>query len=300
MYRSQEDALIVQSKQFQKIHPETWPICVPSYNRPNPKILASCSEDIPLVFFVRREQLREYSHLRSAYRVIPIDGVTNIGETRAKIVKWAQKKGYDNIFMLDDDITQLDYLYPYKLPSGKTSMRSHGLNCGTGSKELSETAFKMWMLWLDRLDSDVAMSAPLYRPDSWHMKNADADMRYNSAACIQCIHLNTKLLKETGITYRSSDEVGNEDYALQFQIMEAGLKTCVITDLVYNCPPINSSPGGCEGASGIADPNERYKKYVRLFKRNVSGKNHPGILIKDTRTGVPSIKFNWKYWRSLL
>lgn len=300
MYRSQEDALLVQNPNFNKLHPEIWPICVPSYNRSVPKILECADTSLPLVFFVRREQLPEYKYIRKWFRVVPIDGVSNIGETRAKIVKWATKKGYSNIFMLDDDITQVDYLYPFTLESGNTCMRSSGLNRNAGSKYLDPVAFKIWMLWLNRLDPDVAMSSPLYRPDSWHMKNADADMVYNSGACIQCIHLNIDLLNEHGIKYESSDKVGNEDYALQFRIMEEGLKTCVITDLVYNCPPINSDPGGCEGASGIDDSNKRYEKYCKLFRKNVSGKNHPGIAIKETRTGCKSIKFVWKYWRNLV
>ena len=90
---------------------------------------------------------------------------------------------------------------------------------------------------------------------------------------------------------------GNEDYALQFETMSAGLLTCVFTDLMYGCPAVGSHPGGCENASGIADVTERYQKYIQLFVKNISGDSHEGVVIKQTRSsGIPSIKFNWKYW----
>lgn len=297
MYRSQNMAKAA-NKNF--TDSDIFPICVPSYNRPHPKIVDCADERLPLVFFVRREQLDEYRYLREKFRVVPIDGVSNIGETRAKILKWARVKRYNNIFMLDDDIQQVDYLYPFTLESGNECMRANTLNTRKKGSYLDPTAFKIWMLWLERLDPDVAISSPSYRPDSWHMKKAGADMMYNSGACIQCIHLNVELLHEYNIRYESSDVVGNEDYALQFHIMDKGLKSCILTDLVYNCPPINQNAGGCQGASGYNDPTERYKKYIKLFKNNVSGKDHPGVLTKQTRTGFESIKFNWKYWRDQL
>lgn len=299
MYRTQKCALYVEKSKFLSKHPSIYPICVPSYNRPNPKIVESIQDDLPVVFFVRREQLDQYKHLRDRFRVVPISNVHDLGETRAKIVKWAKAKGYSNIFMLDDDISSLDYLYPAKTRGGNTCMRASRLNAGLPLKGLNPTAFKIWMAWLDRLDKDVAMSAPLYRPDSWHMKNAGAPMVYNSGVCSQCIHLNVDLLEEAGVRYVANAIGGVEDYALQFKAMSAGLKSVVITDLVYDCPPINSEPGGCENANGYSDAAKRYEFYYEQFIKNVSGKDHPGIVSKTSRSGYHTIKFNWKYWRGL-
>lgn len=298
-YRSQKHARIVEGKRFKITHPEIWPICVPSYNRPNPRIVDCADPSLPLVFFVRKEQLDDYKHLRKSFRVVPINNVHDLGETRAKIMLWAKKKGYDNIFMLDDDITSLDYLYPGKTKGGNLCMRSHRLNSGKVASWLNPTAFKIWMLWLDHLDPDVAISAPSYRPDSWHMKHAGAKMRYNSGAMSQCIHLNVSKLYKAGVKYVSNSEAGVEDYALQFKAMGAGLKTVVLTDLIYDCPPINSDSGGCEGANGYSDAVERYKFYHKQFIKNVCGKGHPGIVSKVSRSGYPTIKFNWSYWREL-
>lgn len=297
MYRSQKAAQFTETEKFRERHPEIWPICIPSYNRPEPKILESIYEDLPLVFFVRREQLDQYKYLRKRFRVVPIDGVSNIGETRYKILKWAFVKGYEHIFMLDDDISSVDYLYPGETRGGNVCMRASRLNEGLNLKGLNPVAFRVWQAFIDKLDEDTAITAPLYRPDSWHMKNKGAKIRYNSGPVIQCIHLSVSKLYEHGIQYESSDVIGNEDIAIQFRVMEKGLKTAVITDLVYDCPPINSQPGGCENASGYSDANERYERYCKLFLKNVSGKDHPGVLLKKSRSGFKSIKLNWKYWR---
>lgn len=298
LYKSQRLAEYVQTDQFSRVHPEIWPICIPSYNRPKPKILDSVYEDLPLVFFVRKEQIPQYRYLRKRFRVIPITGVSNIGQTRAKIVKWAHVKGYNNIFMLDDDISSVDYMYPDMTKGGNLCMRASRLNAGLPLKGLNPIAFRMWQAYIDALDPETTITAPLYRPDSWHMKYANAAPQYNSGSVIQCIHLNIENLYNANLQYESSDIVGNEDLALQFRVMEAGLKTAVITDLEYDCPPINSHPGGCENASGYSDPSERYEKYCSLFFENVSGENHPGVGLKISRAGFKSIKLNWKYWRN--
>lgn len=279
---------------------ELWPICIPSYNRPNPKIIRKALPGLPLVFFVRKEQKELYKPLEKEYpgcKIVTISGVSNIGQTRRKIVKWAQHYGYDNIFMLDDDILSVDYLYPGETSGGHTCMRSNRLNRGKVSS-VTPSGFRVWQYIVENiLASDVAITSPIYRPDSWNMKNCNAQYRYNTGQCIQCIHLNVGLLKQAGLNYKSSEIVGNEDLALQFHVLESGLKTCMITDVVYDCPKINTGKGGCEGASGIQDPKERYQYYIDLFMKNVCKGDHPGVGLKVSRTGVNSIKLNWNYWR---
>ena len=110
----------------------------------DPEIAKRASDDLPLVFFVRREQLPQYKHLKDRFRVVPIDGVKDIGETRSKILKWARVKGYDNIFMLDDDVTQVDYLYPWETSGGKLCMRASHINEHNGENGLRPLAFRMW------------------------------------------------------------------------------------------------------------------------------------------------------------
>lgn len=277
-----------------------FPICVPSYNRPNPDVVKSLEmyPDLPIILFIRNteEQKKLYHHLKDKCRIILLEDVENIGQTRKAIVDWCIEHRITNIFMFDDDIKGVDILYPHETANGTLCMRAHHINIGSKSV-IDPTVLRIWMNMIRSSDKDLTLSSPLYRPDSWHMKNANADIRYNSGACIQCIHLNIKNLYKNHINYKDTEICGNEDYALQFEIMSAGLKTCVFTDLMYECPAVGSLPGGCENASGIADINERYTKYVGLFKQNISGENHPGIKIKTTKSGLTSIKFDWRYWR---
>ena len=279
---------------------QIWPICIPSYNRPSPKILKKAPPGLPLILFVRKEQKELYKRLKEEYsglRVVSITNVHDLGETRAKIVKWAKYFRHKNIFMLDDDILSMDYLYPGETSGGNTCMRSSRINHGKRSA-LNPRGFKVWQYIIEHeLSPETAITAPLYRPDSWHMKNADAEYRYNSGQCMQCVHLNIELLDKYGLNYGSNSKYGVEDLSLQFWAMEAGLKTCAITDLVYDCPPINSEPGGCENANGIHDAAKRYNYYCDKFYENVCHGDHPGVGIKTSRSGFKSIKLNWRYWR---
>lgn len=297
MYRSQRVAKYVSGEKFLSRHPEIWPICVPSYNRPDPEIAKRASDDLPLVFFVRREQLPQYKHLRDRFRVVPIDGVKDIGETRSKILKWARVKGYDNIFMLDDDVTQVDYLYPWETSGGKLCLRASHINEQNGENGLRPIAFRMWQAYVDKLHEDTVITTISYRPNSWSLKYADMETVYNCGYAIQCVHLNVKKLCENGLDYSSNAFCGVEDYAIQFQAMEKGLRTTVIRDLMYHCPAINSNPGGCENMGGISDPHERYEHYRELFLKNISGKDHPGVGVKRSTSGFISIKFKWDYWK---
>lgn len=296
MYRSQELYEKVKDMDMQ-----LYPICVPTYNRPNPVIMKSLEAfpELPIILFIRndREQKKLYSKWRKKCRIVLLDDVHDLGETRAAIINWCIEHRIPKIFMMDDDITELDYLYPHETKNGTLCMRSSRQNEGKIHKGLSPVVLRMWQHMISECDSRLTISVPAYRPDSWHMKNKDAKLVYNHGVCSQCIYINVKNLHKYHINYSSNAECGVEDYVLQFRVMSAGLLTCTFTDLMYNCPAINSHPGGCENANGYSDPNERYKMYAEKFIQNVCGEGHEGIAIKTARTGVPTIKFNWKYWR---
>ena len=104
---------------------------------------------------------------------------------------------------------------------------------------------------------------------------------------------------KNNINYRDTEECGNEDYALQFDIMSKGLSTCVFKDLMYGCPAVGSLEGGNEDACKIKDIKERYEHFISMFLKNVSKGDHPGIRISRSKSDIPSIKFNWKYWKKM-
>ena len=297
MYRSQVLYNEVKDDKF-----DIYPICVPSYNRPNPIILKSLETypELPIILFIRNtpEQKKLYKHWRTKCKIVLLNGVENIGQTRKAIIDWCIQNRVSNIFLMDDDIDELDYLYPYPTKSGKICMRAARQNTGRDYKGINPFTLRMWMKMISSSKKSLTISSPAYRPDSWHMKNANADVIYNNGACIQCVHINVKNLYKHKLNYRDTEFCGNEDYALQFEVMSKGLLTCVFKDLMYGCPAVGSHPGGCENASGISNTAERYKKYISLFLSNISGMHHPGIRVKKTKSsGIPSIKFRWDYWK---
>lgn len=296
MYRSQELYNKVKNSDS-----KIYPICVPSYNRPDPVILESLNvyPELPIVLFIRntKEQKAMYRKWRGKCKIVLLDDVHDLGETRAAIVNWCIENRISNIFMMDDDIDELDFLYPHETRNGVVCMRAARQNMNRPYKGINPFTLRMWMSMIASYDKRLTLSAPLYRPDSWHMKNKDSAETYNDGVCSQCIHINVKNLHKAHINYSSNAECGVEDYVLQYRVMTAGLLTCNFRDLMYGCPAINSHPGGCENANGYSDPTERYKMYAKKFIQNVCGENHPGIVIKVARSGVPSVKFNWKYWR---
>lgn len=271
------------------------PILVPSYNRPDAKLLQRLlvEPELPIILCIRREQEELYSRWKGKCSFLLLDNVNDIAETRAAIINLVTPY-LKQAFMFDDDINELDYLIPSLTRNGVESMRTSKLTTGYVARYID--ILKMWLCLIKEADSDLTLSSLLYRPDSWHLKNKNAEMEYNSGACIQCVWLNIENMYNNGINYKPHHRVGNENYALQFDIMSAGLLTCVFKDLMYGCPAVNSSPGGCENANGYADANERYRWYVSCAKEYY--KDHPGIRYTTTRrTGIESVKFNWKYWR---
>lgn len=295
MYRSQELYNKVKNSDS-----KIYPICVPSYNRPEPTILKSLDTypDLPIILFIRntKEQKAMYRKWKDKCKIVLLDDVENIGQTRAAIVSWCIEHRISKIFMMDDDIDELDFLYPHETKNGNVCMRAARQNMNRPYKGINPFTLRMWMSMLNDLRDDVTISSPLYRPNSWQMKNKDAEMRYNSGSCIQCIYLNVRNLSKVGINYRDTEECGNEDYAIQFDVMEAGLSTCIITDLMYGCPAVGSVEGGNEDACKIKNLKKRYEHFIQLFLDNVSGREHPGVKVSRAKSGIPSIKFNWKHW----
>lgn len=295
MYRSQR--LYVYAR-YGLDDKEVWPVFVPSYNRPNAKLLQRLisEPEFPIILCIRREQEEMYKAYKDKCPILLLDNVTDISETREAIIQAAYPY-YENIFMFDDDISWLDYMIPSQTKTGKESMRASRTCSGKYPRGID--ILKMWMLSLqyDPKFESIALSTIGYRPDNWSISHANKDNSYNSGSCIQCIHINTKLIQNQRVHYRPMRQVGAEDYAFQFDIMSSGLLTTVYKDLMYDCPAINSHSGGCEGMLGL-DAQKRYELCLQSAK-NFYG-NHPGIKYTVTkRTGFETVKFNWNYWRNL-
>ena len=296
MYRSE---LLYKYAQEHIRDQDVFPVLVPSYNRPTATLLqkALLEPEFPLVLCIRREQEELYAQYKGRLSIMILDNVSDLSQTRESIVQQVSPY-YSDIFMLDDDISLLDYQFPSLTKNGKESMRPSS-TC-YGKKPRMIDILKMWMcslMWDPQRDR-IALSSIGYKPDCWSIDNANKPNKYNSGVISQCIHINTRLIQTHDIHYKPMLEVGVEDYSYQFDAMSAGLLTTVYKDLLYNCPAINSVAGGCENAHGM-DHETRYKMYLEVAKKHYG--NHPGMrYVATKRTGFETVKFNWDYWRGLV
>ena len=279
---------------------QVFPVFVPSYSRPNATILTEhlrVDNSLPIILCVREEQLDLYKQWWSTVPILPLKNVHDVSETRQAILEEGSK-WYENIYMFDDKLNELEYLIPSYTSGGKPAMRSSHLTTGFRPRKID--VLKMWQSELEfRKNDQIALSSLLYRPDSWHMKNANADYVYNSGDCIRAIHINTKLLSSCNIKYLPLSVAGAEDYALQFQVMQSGFNTLVIKDLMYGMSGTAATPGGClqSAADNGVTIEERWQQLTNNAR--VFYGDHPGIkYTKTRRTELDTIKFNWKYWRS--
>ena len=292
MYRSE---LLYDWAQKHISDQDVWPVFVPSYNRPNAVLLRRIfnEPEFPIVLCIREEEREKYKAYQDVAPIMYLHNVHDISETRECILENASKY-YHNIFMFDDDIGRLDYMIPSKTKNGKDSMRPSRTCFGAMPRGID--ILKMWMALLHEESKQIALSSIGFKSDNWNISLRDSLPKYNSGACIQCIHINTELVRGKGLHYRPLREAGAEDYSFQFDVMSSGLKTAVYTDLMYDCPAVNSIPGGCENMLGM-DDNSRYAYMVDTAKKFYG--DHPGIRYTRTRrTGLQTIKFNWKYWRN--
>ena len=275
---------------------EIFPICIPSYNRPEATLLKNLytQNRYSVILFIRKEQYNLYKKYGDRFIIVKLKNVHDGGSTKAAIIRYCWKKGIDNIFLIDDDIRLLDFLEPAPTKNGKMVMRAHSTNTGRPCN-VNAYALKMWVKLIQERKYEVALSAPGLKSDWWNIRNKNSAYVYNCGCCIQCIHVNTKQLKDNKINFRANSEVGVDDYALQFECMEKGLKTIVFRDLVYDCPSIGSNSGGCKNDEEV---NEKYKTLNSRFVRVVlKGKSHKGVGFKTTKSGWESLKFKWNYWK---
>lgn len=276
---------------------EIYPICIPSYSRPDGSFLVDAkNKNLPVYLFIRREQEQLYAQYKGVYNIVLVDNVHNIGETRKAIVDWAIKNNYDNIFMLDDDISNMDFTMPGQAMSGRYYMKRRCTLLHL-KEEIQPYVFKMWQWLIGRCDPKLTLSSPGYQPQYWDLKNADLPIQYNASAINGCFHVNVKNLTSHNLNYLSSNVCGNEDYSIQYLVMRAGLLTTIFKDLTYNTESIGTNEGGCNAA----DPEpikERYIRYINLFNTNVlDPEDSHRMTTKVSKSGVPSLKFLWKFWK---
>ena len=273
-----------------------YPICIPSYNRPDSPFLKSVQGlGLPIVLFIRKEQYDLYKGYQDNCEIVLLEEVNEIGETRKAIVDWAIKNRISNIFMIDDDISHLSFLMPGKSSkSDKEFMKMYSTIYGT-SEGIDPKIFKMWIWLINRCDEKLTISGPGAKSDWWNIQYKDSTAVYNSGSTIQCIHLNIDNLKKFGLNYINTNIGGTEDYTLQYLVMSSGLYCSIFKDLVFRVPGVGSGNGGNTSNEELI---QKYTRFINLFFTNILLDSDKGrVSTKVSKGGIPSVKFNWNKWR---
>lgn len=263
------------------------PVFVPSYHRPKATFLGrSLYYEFPMYVFVRKEDVLNYEYLtlRPNTTLVTLPRkVSNIGETRRAMIKYAVKQGIPKVFMIDDDVSRLDFSVwdPYK-----EAVRASGT-----VERKREDFTKVLRCWQKEweLYGNCAMFGLSYRPFSWSMKRYQINMAQR-AQLQQCVGVNVELIHEAELNYQSNSVVGNEDLFLQLECYKAGLECLKTNHLQYDCTAMGAGTGGCndsEEGSIQAKQERRVAAFLEACDR-------PELIkVAQTRSGVKSIKFVW-------
>lgn len=263
------------------------PVFVPSYHRPNATFLhRSMIYTFPLYVFVRKEDVLNYTYLieRSNTTLVALpEWVSNIGETRRAMVKYAVKCGIPKVFMIDDDVSRLDFSV---WDSDKEVVRASG-TVG-GKREDFTRVLRCWQKEWELYDN-CAMFGLSYRPFSWSMKRYQINMAQR-AQLQQCVGVNVELIHEAGLNYQSNTAVGNEDLFLQLECYKAGLECLKTNHLQYDCTAMGAGTGGCNDSEEGSIQTKQERRVAAFLKAC----DRPELIkVAQTRSGVKSIKFVW-------
>lgn len=260
------------------------PVFVPSYKRPKATFLQrSMNWSFPLYVFVRKEELQDYAWIKTRpdTKLVALKNVHNIGETRRAMLRYAAAHDISRVFMLDDDISRLDLSI---WDEERQVVRASGTV--QGYPENWRRVLRKWeSLW-----GNEALFGAAYRPFSWSMKKSA--LKTNRRVQLQqAVGVNVDRIVEAGLEYKSSSLVGNEDLFLQLECYQHGLE-CVQTPMIqYDCPAMGAGEGGCN-ASELGSLAEKQRVRVEAFLKACN--SSPTVRVATTRSGIESIKFNWK------
>ena len=271
--------------------PLKFPICVPTYGRPESAMTRLWEKypELPVVFFVRVEQKALYQPLaKKGARIVYLKDVRCIGATRRAICNWAVEQGYANIFLFDDRVLRVSLLAPRLSRTGRVNM-------GTVPEfNTTPDALRLWeyLIWKYK----PIISGCAHSGYAWDPGNIGILPKQYGVDCQIAIHLNVKQLAKVGIQYKDVEICGSEDAQINFDVLEAKLPYMVFGDLEYNSVPSQDGKGGISAVENNTRI-ERFEVYCDRFINNICGLGHPGVRIRKDKTGVPYIRFNWKYWR---
>ncbi len=211
---------------------ELWPIVVPSYKRGSKAktlqmLKNGYEQGLNLFLFVYPDDAENYKEIIDSglFTVCYCEGFRGIVPKRNFINKTMLEKGYENIFVLDDDIPSVHKLEAGVQKKDPTKYRSIKL------KTSVYDFFAEFQSIIENADQHLTQTGCITENAAVFndfRKRPPVDyVRFP----IQMIHLNVKDLVENGIEYRKDH--GWDDFDLTLQILSKGLMTGTIPSLTY-------------------------------------------------------------------
>lgn len=278
------------------------PIVVPSYNRFSPDFInllkSNYNNDInyPVFVIVRESQKANYIESIGDYPNINIIAVEdnlirNTGLVRRYISKEFYNRGYDNIFMVDDDVTLVSCLHKIVNSKGNiSSVTDNSLNVFKVFAILQFAHEEICRIFDKYIITGITPKYFCYRAEFSDSKNS---LQILHKSLIQLVAVNLKRLQEFGLEYNNSETHGHEDTELLFQILEKGCLTGCVEGITY-------LPGKLDSKMGFNTAEERFVTY---WDRCIA--NHPDVISnklisyksKDTAHAHPMV--HWRTGRKI-
>lgn len=293
MYRTRDRYEVLKDE------PLKYPICVPSYNRPDNSFIQWIKKNPGLskenlYMFIRNtaEQRELYRPLSKWVNLVLIPANTkDIGDTRRHIVNWGVKHKHELLFMLDDRVNGVWWLEPV--------LRKGKIYLDTAKDSTPTQAFK---LWADQhLSNGMLMTGIGSKGFHWMPKFIDAPIKpLNNGYPSVAVAVSPMEFVEHSINYSAIEEVGIEDVNILYQLLIHRLPFCMLHDICYNQVKPNGVGGNFKVYQGLTR-NERLLETKKTFWEKVLksswGTQHPGFRVVNRSNESNVIFINYPYWR---
>lgn len=285
-----------------KDQPLKYPICVPSYSRPNNALIEWVKKpgwNIPknkLVFFIRNtpEQREMYKPIQKYARIVLIPASTkDLGETRMHIVNWGIKHHHEVLFMLDDRVNGIWWL--------NKVVRNGKLYLDVDTQSTPADAFKIWAH--QHRKNKMLLTGIGNKGFHWMPELINAPIEpLNGGFPGVAVAVSPMEFAKHGVNYAPISERGVEDVNIIYQLLIRRLPFCMLHDVCYN----QTKPCTTGGDSAV-HPGMTRNERLTLIKQGFWEKTlglpwgtpHPGFRIVQRKNESNIILVNYPYWRYL-
>ena len=270
-----------------------WPIVVPSYKRGSKaktlQMLEKGYDDrLTYFLFIYEDDAENYKDIIESghFNVVYCKGFRGIVPKRNFINNEMLERGYENIFVLDDDIPSVHIL-------ARGTQKKHPERYK--SIKLETTPYDFFVKFqstIENADRHLTETGCVNEMEATFNDFSKRDPVMYSKFPIQMVHINTKDLHDNNIEYRTDH--GWDDFDLTLQILSKGLNTGMIPSLTYITDVMQPDKSVANvGVDKWTDISLKlYKTWgdnVKFIEKKgqVNAKPQRRIIVKKLEKGIP-------------